>query len=409
MQHYFKSLELVELYGISRKTVHNWIQAIKSGSLDLQLVTVDGKDYIANTGKNRAKIHEMVEERRKYRNSAASKTVKPSDEFYRVYSPKQIRSIMASIENHHEIPLEYTYLEKGAQYWDDYVHQLADSDVPNILTSTDKLLDFSHSFLDSLVAGRRKVNVIDVGVGTGLPARNLLVHLQEKGILGRYIGIDISQDMLDIAQKNIQKWFGGQVPFVSYLADISREGFDDVLSGEVFQEIDSAMNIVLLFGGTLLNLRTPDDVLRNINRSMWANDVLIYSTKLDTPNSRQFFDFNPTAEVRPLGLRHRMLPDMLNIDESLYEVEQRFDTQKMARTIRIRLNVALRLEFTLDGITHAVQLDKGDSLLVWRFRHHSINDAISQFDRTGFNLLQNNLSEDYEYLLMLSRIKNDSD
>lgn len=71
----------------------------------------------------------------------------------------------------------------------------------------------------------------------------------ERGILNRYIAIDISESMLHIAKRNIQRWFGGRVKFESYVRDASFERFDDVQVDDMLsKEAYTTTNLVLLLG-----------------------------------------------------------------------------------------------------------------------------------------------------------------
>lgn len=408
MQHFYKNRELARLYGVSDRAVGNWIQAARKGTLDLQLVEVEGRPHIANTQDNRVKIKEMVEANKKYRRSDLQKTVSPTDEFYKIYSPKQVRDIIANIKMYRELPFQYSYFEEGANYWSQYAERIAKGVAPNTLTSTVRLLESNQSSIDSLIDGHSRVNIIDIGVGDAQPVKGLLAHLLERGVLARYIAIDISPDMLTLAERNIKSWFGDQVAFTPYVCDISREGFDDVLVEDAFNQ-QAPLNLALLFGGTLSNLRVPSDALRAIRNSLWQDDVLLYVNRLDTPNSRQSLDFNVDTEVKPLSPQDKFTLDLLNIEESFYEVEQRYDEQKKARTISVRLQVPVTIEFKSDQGTYAVNLNKGDALLLWRSWHQNMFDVVKQFDQNGFSMLQASLTQDYEYLLTASRITIETD
>jgi uncharacterized SAM-dependent methyltransferase len=272
---------------------------------------------------------------------------------------------------------------------------------PNSLTNTVQLLEINQDYLDALTENYTKVNIIDIGVGNGMPVRTLLEHFTKKGMLKRYIGIDISQELLRIAGDNFNAWFGNDFPFESYIRDINYERFDDLLVGESFgAEGETTINLILFLGGTLNNFRKPDHPLTTIHDSMGRNDLLLFTKKLDTEKSRRYFELAaPGNQEIDLVLR------LLNIDESFYTVEQFFDELKMARQVQVKLNVALSIHFDLEGRQRSVELNKGDSILLWRAGHQSAVETIGQFDHNGFDLLQASRSKDQDYLLTISRIK----
>src|SRR5882672_7673688 len=106
---YYKNTELATIYHVSEKSVRNWIESTQGGKLDLELHKENDRYYIANTTKNLDIIQDMVEERKKFTNGRAHKTVSPKPEFYKLYNEKQIIDIMTNIDTHREIPLQYGY------------------------------------------------------------------------------------------------------------------------------------------------------------------------------------------------------------------------------------------------------------------------------------------------------------
>lgn len=290
---YFKNTELAKLYNISEKSVRNWIEAAQTGKLDLQLFEHNDKFYIANTSKNMANIEKLVEKGKKYKNSRGLKTITPTDKFYETFNQKQILDIIANLTVHREIPLHYTYVDGGAEYWDKYANRLLHEETPNMLNQTITLVDQSLENIDRLLDKDKKINVVDLGPGNALPIRNTLTYLLKHKKLGRYVAIDISQEMLSIAERNIREWFGDAVQFEGHVRDLSHERFDDLFADDyATDDADTPVNLVVLLGGSLSNFRSPLQALQAINNSLSPHDLFVFGSKLDTPNTRRFFDFN---------------------------------------------------------------------------------------------------------------------
>jgi hypothetical protein len=402
---YFKNTELAKIYNVSEKSVRNWIQAAREGKLDLQLYEKNDKLYIGDTSKNISLISQLVERGRKYKNTRSYKIVKPTSRFYDLYSPEQILDIISALEIYREIPRQYNYFDGGATYWDRYVKRLATEETPNIFTNTLKLLDINQDYLDFLLSNYRRVNVIDVGVGNGWPVRGILSHLLEERKMGRYIALDISSEMLKIAEDNINQWFEGKVNFEGKQLDINYDRFSSVISNEYMtKEGKDTINLVLVLGGTLGNLRAPDGALKVIHDSMGRKDLLIHTIKLDTETTRRYFDFSADAQLQPLAPQYKFIVDLLNIDPSYYNVEMGYDEEHMHRFLRIRLKVALTINFDFDGIERVVDLNKDDSILMWRYVHQDMFATLDQLRRTEFHPLHASLTDDAEYLLSISRI-----
>ena len=73
------------------------------------------KAWIANTTSSIELIEQLVEERKKFRNSRGTKIVTPKPEFYELYNQQQIFDLTSSLDIYHEIPLDYAYFDDGAR------------------------------------------------------------------------------------------------------------------------------------------------------------------------------------------------------------------------------------------------------------------------------------------------------
>lgn len=397
---YFKNTELAKIHHVSEKTVRNWISAAKSGKNSLKLHHDKEHVYIANTSKNNTLIESLVTKGKKYKNTIGYKVVEPKGEFYQLYNQKQILDIISNLDNYRETPLQYSYFNSGAKRWDDYVHRLLKEAIPNSLTNTVELLTLNEDYINSLLNGHKSVNIIDLGPGNAMPIKEFLKHFIDKNVLKRYIAIDMSKEMLDIAEQNIDEWFGGQVKFEGYVRDIVYDRFDDLLVSEtVGEEAGSTINLVLFLGGTLTNFRNPDHALSTIHDSMSKKDLLFYSKKLDTQNARRFFDLaSPGNQAIDLVL------DLIGVDPSYYNIEQTFDSSILTRYIHARLNVALSVNFSVNGQKRVIEFNKDEKILLWRARHQTAVDIVQQFDKNGFGLVLATTSKDGDYMLTASKI-----
>lgn len=405
---YFKNSDLAYTHHVSVRTVRNWIEAAKQGKLDLDLHTHNGRQYVSNTARNLSTIERMVEDRKKYRPHRAVKVVTPKPEFYRLFNQAQVYDIVRNLEIYKEIPHQYSYFNGGAKHFADYANRMAEEDNPNTLNSTIKLLEKNQSYIDNLLDKYKRVNIVDIGVGNAIPVRQAIAHLVSVDKMGRYIGLDISSEMLDIARNNLEEWFGDSFEIENYELDINRERFSNILAEEYISEnAQSTVNIIFFLGGTLSNFRSPASIFRSIQDSMGLNDILIHSQKLDSASSRRYFDFNSGNETEELTLApiHKFIVQLLNIDDSFYDIEMGYDDEQSERYIKIKLNIALSIEFIFEQGARTVSFNKGDSILLWRARQSSAMDIVNEMYSTGFYPLQTSQTDDQEYLLTISRIK----
>lgn len=401
---YYKNTEIAALFHVSEKAVRNWVEATQQGKLNLELFEKDGRFLIANTAKNMQIMEDLVSERKKFKNTRSHRVVSPKPEFYNLYNEKQILDIMANIDTHHEIPLQYSYFNGGAVYWREYIQKLLQEKKPNMLTSMISLLEINQGYLDSII-GENKANIIDLCIGEGTPAKKLLEHLVQKDKLAKYVGIDFSKDMLAIANDNVEKWFGDKINYESYMRDLNYDRFEDILRADAFNDVGAPTNILLLLGGTLTNFKDHNLALQMINASLGKDDYLVYGLKLDTEASRRYFDFHIENSDRPLAPNHELVLNLLNIEPTMYDVEQIFDPEYKARFIKIKLKIDTTIKFEVGNQAKSISIAKNDSILVWRYWHQSALDVINQFDAHGFDLMHASLTDNKEYLLTVSKVK----
>ena len=407
---YFKHSELANKYHVSLKTVHNWIDAAKTGKLDLELTEKGSRSYISNVAKNLSLLEKLSSNGKKYRNARFHKVVTPKPEFYDIYNKRQILDIVSNITVHREIPRQYNYFDKGATNWDDWLTHLENDQSPNILNRTLELVETNMRSLELLINGFTKVNIIDVGVGNAAPAKGIIDFLHKKKLLNRYIALDISEAMLDIAERNVNEWFGGDVKFEGYARDVSYERFDDLLVEEMLSKGgEKTLNLVLLLGGTPTNLRVYSDMMRVIYASIGENDLIMYADKADSEVARRYLDFSPNPGQHTLSPNHRFILNLLNIDDSLYDVEMGFDKAKRMRFIRIILKTPITIKFEFPDTDREIQLEKGDPLLLLRVWHKSSVEIIDEFSKVGFQLLQSSVTKDRQYVLTISGVDTNSD
>jgi uncharacterized SAM-dependent methyltransferase len=405
---YYTNQELAESNHVSVRTVRNWIEAAREGKLELTLHEKGQRHYIANTSKNTLIIKDLVNKNKKYRPHRSQRTVMPQSKFYDLYTQEQLYDLVSNLEINHEIPRQYNYLGDGATNWNNYANRLYEEDSANTLKATIDLLRENTEYIDYILENYEQVNVIDVGVGNALPSRGFIQHLLDNGKLGRYIAIDISPTMLEIAEANIRKWFNGAVTFEGHALDIDQTRFGNLMAEEYIKSnAEKTSNVLLFLGGTLGNFKRPASALKVIHDSMGVNDFLIHSQWLDTSSRRRYFDFNPPATSTGLAPNHRYIFDLLNIDDSLYEVKMGYDTDLEERFIRVVLKVSLSIRFMFKGGERIISFNKGDEIQLWRGRQMDMLKMVKLFTENEFYPLHVTETRDQEFVVTISRIKPD--
>ncbi len=403
---YFKNTELAKDYHVSEKSIRNWIQAAMDGKLELGLHKEDGRIYIANTSKNTLMLESLAARGKKYRNSRGFKVVTPTKRFYDIYNKREILDIISNLTIHKEIPLQYGYVDGGAKSWDEYSNRLFQEGTPNILSKTVDLLELNMGYINHVIGSSRKVNIVDLGPGNGLPARSTISNLLEQGRLHRYIALDVSQDMLDILEKNIKEWFDGRVSYEGYVRNFNEERFNDLITESyIDQGEDTPISLIFLFGGTLSNFRLPDHSLRVINNSMGPHDLLLHSGYMDTSYTRRYFDLSGATHVKKDPQQSGLIPSLLQLDESLCDFEQLFDKDQRCRFKIMRPKVDLLIKIDVEGESVNIELNKNEPVLLWRHKHYTYAEIVKLLDENDFDVVQATQSGDQNYILSMSKIK----
>jgi len=117
----------------------------------------------ANSSENLVILEQLSVKGKKYRNTLHHKIAYPTSDFYKLYSRKHILDIISNLSIHREIPRQYNYFDQGAINWEKHSEQMWSAKTPNILKSTVDLINANLSTIDTLLEGRSRVNIIDIG------------------------------------------------------------------------------------------------------------------------------------------------------------------------------------------------------------------------------------------------------
>lgn len=406
MSNYFKNTELAVRYNISEATVRNWIRSAKEDKLKLELVVSRGRSYVANSISNIAIIDTLVQQNRKYRNTNAVKTVLPSPDLFRIFTNLQIHEIIRNLELHYEVPRQFGYFGEAADEWDEYINKQMAAEAPSVVRRGVELVEANLGYIDRRTANYKKVNIIDIGVGNGIPAKGMVDYFKKQGRLGRYVALDFSEDMIAITKRNMKVWFGNDFKFEGYQIDMAHQRFTEIL---MKGDEPGSINLVLILGATPNNLRVPKDAFRNIRESMNSHDLLLYTDRVETTIEPPEW-FRHSYEEAPkkfelLG-RHRFVLERLGITESLYNARVGFDSNGRRKYACAKLRFALNLKFYIDGKEKVIQFEKGDEILVWQCWRWTYRNVIDIFEDCGLYVAHLSQTQD-RYVIVVGELNRD--
>lgn len=187
---------------------------------------------------------------------------------------RQESELITSIKGRGEIPLKFQYLGEGAHNWDKIAQLRSKKDRGIQNMESDLLKKRVSNFLDTF-QNIRKLNVIDLGCGNGCPVFPILEWLNKRKIPYRYVPVDISKEMLELAIRNVRSKY--KVECKPVQLDFELGHFSDMIYG---LKEDGSSNLMLFLGSTLGNHSDRHRVLTNFRDSMTSEDFLLIGVEV---------------------------------------------------------------------------------------------------------------------------------
>ncbi len=193
-----------------------------------------------------------------------------------MFSQRQLAELITAIKGRSEIPLKFNYVGKiGASNWD-RIAKRRGVDPHGINSVEATLLNAkTGSFLSSF-KNLEKLNIIDIGPGNAFPVIPLLDRLKEMKVKFRYVPVDISQAMLDLATNSVKKIFP-EVAVKQVLLDFELGNFPEITYK---LRKGGYKNFMLFLGSTLGNQSYRTRVLTNFRDSMTSDDYIAIGVEL---------------------------------------------------------------------------------------------------------------------------------
>ena len=306
---------------------------------------------------------------------------------------QQEAELFTSISGKGEVPLKFNYITKeGAEYWVETVESERNPKKGHIASFEYGLLqDNSEFLLRNLTQNGKNVNVLDLGCGDGLPCVPILEKAAELSLNVRYVPVDISQELLDVASKNIKKRFPN-IKIKKVLLDFDQGSFAQTTS-ELRR--DNFVNMLCFLGSTLGNFSNTDRILSNFRDSMTASDYLIIGIQLaNLLKMEKTIEFYKTEPVRRLtfallksyGVTRESGTFDTTFNKELSQIEERFI---LNRNIKLKIG------------PESVNLEKGESLLLFRSRKFTQWNLQKIISDVGYRLDTVKTGKDASYELIM--------
>lgn len=310
-----------------------------------------------------------------------------------LYSQKEEYELITALKGRGEVPLKFAYFGKGAERWAKIEASSQDQKKRGLEFYERRLFSAKMEQILNTFGNLGKLNLIDIGCGFGSDVYPVLDYLKKTKKVKKvsYTPIDISEQMLKLAGRNIEK--GYNVRVVPNRLDFESGNISEITSKS---RRDGYSNLLMFMGSTLGNQSDMTRVLSNFRDSMTSEDYLIVGTELlarhkistiikEYYNRRIVYDlvFTPLGYY---GVRQKDGKYMVRFNDNLNQVEAYFILNK-----DIRFNIG----------KDDVALYKGEEILLFKSTKFSDWGIAKIFSSTGYRIesLMSNPENNYALVL----------
>lgn len=299
---------------------------------------------------------------------------------------RQEAELVTAIQGRGEVPLKFTYLGEGAENWDKIAQERTEGG--GINSAEGKLLNKRINDFISTLDTTNGVNLVDIGCGNGYPVYPIIKELQNRNIKITYVPMDISNEMLELAVKNVSKDFA--IECKSIQMDFELGQFSDVMY-EIKQ--NGSVNLMVFLGSTLGNHSDLNRVLSNFKDSMTSKDYLIVGVELT--NFSKVSKIIPHYQNKLAKQFVTFTLDFLNIKD--YEYEASWNEKHNQIEVKAKITKTTEVNIANEKFL----LEKDESILLARSIKFTEYTATKLLSDVGFRTELLTTNEERGYLLTM--------
>jgi len=305
-----------------------------------------------------------------------------------MFTKKQEFELLTAIKGRGEIPLKFSYLGEGAHNWEAIAKERAKKGGINLTEGT-LLSSRAEDFLRKY-EGVTQLNVIDIGCGDASATYPILEKLNEKKIKFNYVPVDISEEMLNLAEKRIKRDF--KVESQKIVLDLDSGQFSDKMYG---LRKEGTANLLLFLGSTLGNFSDMHRVLSNILESMSSEDYLIVGMEMTNLVKAEQLVSHYNAET-VLNLL-TFIPNKIGLNSKNSEILISWNTSESRIEAKLKLHKNVKVKIGSESFI----LEKDELLLLARSAKFTEWTFIKLLSDAGFRTELLTTSEDRGYTLSM--------
>lgn len=392
------NIEISRIYKVSHVTVGNWIKLAIEKKNELEIEKKGNKFVILDTFKNRKEMELLATRGSKFRNSVGYKKVEADPRLYEIFSESNLIELFTELDSKKIVPLKFTYCDGGADLWRQYTE--GDLEDPNYSYFKEEI-DLFISNIGALLPRFRKykkINLVDIGPGTGYLASKIISKFLKEGFEITYRAIDISQDMLNIVESNFKKWFPN-LKITTEVNDFDYMITRDLLFKNKDNDTQSACNLILFIGDTIGNALDRYRVLRNFYDSMYKDDFLFMNATLKFfGQAEHAFGFLNRNKVVEQSL---WIPNLLGIEDADYNKNIKINEKLDCWVLNLTLNKNIDISVKIKGKEYITSVFKDEEITVYNWFNYSFKELNKELVEVGLLTVHLAVSQDNFQALLL--------
>jgi uncharacterized SAM-dependent methyltransferase len=332
-------------------------------------------------------------------NHQTNYTVKPNNDFYLPFSEAEIANIIHALETRREIPLKYSYKGRGAKIWDDYYLKYIVTRWYRKSNLENSFLKANFNYIDGTYQGCEKVNIIDVGCGNSQPIKELITKLRQTGKIHKYLALDISDNLLQISQKNFSKWFP-QIDYINSSIDIENSSMNQ----ELLQQLNSSensntANIFLHLGVTIGNHHNRIQVFKNLQESMQEKDLLIFTNEIGS--NSQWDGFARGAYKYQAEQIYKWIKEKIGILSQDCELIRKYDLETDSVVANIKFKRHYTINFNRKQTNQKINLLAGEEITIWRHHKCQMSELTQEMEQAGLKLVHYTTNQYQSHVMVI--------
>jgi len=284
--------------------------------------------------------------------------------------PNQLKELILSLKLYGEIPMKFAYLGRGAEAWSKVSEARMRSE---FFTGAELKITLTIIRAFLLDKDYERMNLVDLGCGTGTPALWIADRLRENGVKIRYIPVDISPDLLERATKLFEeRGYEVSPVWLDFDANPLKPALETILNDDP--------TIFLFLGNTLGNHSNEFHILTNIRQAMRPGDLLIVGLYIYNPFFLQKEYKLYMEDVWSKKLLYNIPNELFGINEenSEYMIEYVPDEHLILASIVPKDNIRAKI------LGETIELEKDVKIIVGRSKRYTEEEVSSKIKDAGF-------------------------